>query len=305
MPKMNIQRSKLINAPLERVYEHVADFSHWTAWSPWLIMEPEAKVTVSDDHKSYSWEGQRVGAGEMAITEETSNEWVAIDLTFLKPWKSKAKVRFELKPKDEQTEVTWFMDSSLPWFMFWMKKMTEAFIGMDYERGLNLLRDYSEDGKVHSKMEFLGETDYSGCTYVGITKTCAIADIGKEMGGDFEKLQSVVANLEVSNEPFSIYHKWDMVGQKAKYTAGIPVVNAPENLPEGVVSGKMPATKIYKLRHTGPYEHLGNAWSTMMNLQRSKAFKHRKGIHPFETYVSDPMTTAPHDLVTDINFAIK
>ncbi|REE01774.1 SRPBCC family protein [Marinoscillum furvescens] len=305
MPKMNIQRSKLINAPIAQVYDKVADFSHWTAWSPWLLMEPEATVTVSDDCKSYSWEGQRVGSGEMSITDEAANEWVNIDLTFLKPWKSHAKVRFELKPKDDQTEVTWYMDSSLPWFMFWMKKLTEAFIGMDYERGLNLLRDYSEDGEVHSKLEFVGETDYPGCDYVGVTKTCAISDIGAEMSKDFEALGKLTADSEVTNEPFSVYHKWDMVGQKAKYTAGIPVAKVPDELPDGMISGKLPATKIYKLRHTGPYEHLGNAWTTMMNMQRGKAFKHRKGIHPFETYVSDPSNTSPNELVTDVNFAIK
>ena len=33
-------------------------------------------------------------------------------------------------------ELTWTMDSSLPFFLFWMKKSMEGFIGMDYDPGL-------------------------------------------------------------------------------------------------------------------------------------------------------------------------
>ena len=89
-------------------------------------MEPETKVTVRSDAKYYEWEGDRVGSGNMKIIKEVENATVDYDLMFLKPWKSKAKVSFYLKPEGTSTSVTWTMDSSLPFFLFWMKKMTEA-----------------------------------------------------------------------------------------------------------------------------------------------------------------------------------
>ena len=45
-------------------------------------LAPEAKVTVSDDKKSYEWEGKKVGSGVMKITDEKKNKSIYIDLTF-------------------------------------------------------------------------------------------------------------------------------------------------------------------------------------------------------------------------------
>ena len=34
------------------------------------------------------------------------------------------------------------MRGALPWFLFWMRPAMETFIGMDYERGLKMLKDW-------------------------------------------------------------------------------------------------------------------------------------------------------------------
>lgn len=114
MPKMHIVKTKQIDAPLSKVFSTLNDMSSWSKWSPWLITDPEATVEVAADNKSYSWEGNRVGSGHMSITKEDTNQSIDYDLTFLKPWKSKAKVKFTTKEKDGGTEVAWQMDSSLP-----------------------------------------------------------------------------------------------------------------------------------------------------------------------------------------------
>lgn len=307
MPKFNVVKTTSINAPIDKVYECVSDLSHWTSWSPWLITEPEATTTVADDLKFYSWEGKRVGSGEMKVTSEETNHFVNYDLTFLKPWKSHAKVRFEVESKGDSTEVTWSMDSSLPFFMFWMKKMMVAFLGMDFQRGLSLLKDYVEEGKVHSKLEFIGEQSYPGCEYIGISREVAMDKIGEAMSEDFNKLWEVIGSNSdiIGGEPISIYHKWELVKGTAKYTAGIPVKSIPANLPQGVAAGKIEPMKIHTLRHIGPYHHLGNAWTAMQMMMRGKEFKPVKGIHPFESYVNNPAEVDEKDLITDVNFAVK
>lgn len=307
MPKMNIVKTKLINAPISKVYDILVDMSSWSKWSPWLIMDPEAKVDVADDNRSYSWEGKRVGAGHMAIAKEDSENSIDYNLTFLKPWKSKAKVKFVTTEKDGGTEVSWHMDSSLPWFMFWMKKMMIAFVGNDYERGLSLLKDYVEDGEIHSKLNWLGESQFPGCDYIGIKRNCAIAELGEVMKKDFTDLMDYSENIDGSdkNKSFSMYHKFDFVKGKASYTAGIPTTKIPTDLPSDFFMGKIPATKIYTVEHIGPYHHLGNAWTTIYTMHRNKEIKGRRGIHPFETYGNSPADTDPKDLITHINFALK
>ena len=306
MGKLNVSKKETIHAPAEKIHAVLSDVNKWRPWSPWLIAEPEAKVNITNNGKAYSWEGKRVGSGEMEITNETETA-IDYNLVFLKPWKSKAKTSFYLTPKGDSTEVEWTMDSSWPFFLFFMKKQTEAFIGMDYERGLKMLKEYIEEGKVSSELEFRGIQSYEGCTYVGFTRKTNIKDVGQSMAKDFTALYNWAAenNVEMTGDPFSQYHKWDVVKKEVNYTAAIPVSNDVTRIPEGGKKGTLPALKLHTVRHLGPYDHLGNAWSTVIMQQRSKEFKTKKGIHPMEFYRNDPDETDPKDLITDVCFAVK
>ncbi len=307
MPAIHISRSKEIEAPVHEVYSKLNDFNHWVKWSPWLIMEPEANVTVSDDAKYYEWNGEKVGEGNMSVTGEQENNWIEYDLNFLKPWKSEAKVKFELSESGEHTEVTWSMDSKLPFFMFWMKKMMEGFVGMDYERGLTMLKDYIEKEEIESTLEPQGESIFPESKYIGVETTCGFDELGEAMMADFGKLEEFMQKHEdiANQQAYSIYHKWQITKGTATYTAAVGVSEFPKDIPSDFVQGTIPETKVYTMRHIGSYDHLGNAWATMMNLSRSKEFKQKRGIHPFEHYISDPKSTEPKDTITDVVFPIK
>lgn len=307
MPKINVDRTKTINAPIEKVYNSLKNMGEWPKWSPWLIMDPKATVDVNDQEDYYEWEGKRVGSGNMRVVNSAVNKYIDYDLTFLKPWKSSAKVKMELKPDGDQTVVTWHMDSSLPFFMFWMKNMMKAFIGNDYERGLNLLKDYIEDGEVHSNLSFEGVQAFDGGDYIGIRKETSIAEAPNEMEKDFNTLMEWAKdkpNCSIQ-KAFTQYHKWDFVKGKAAWTAGIPYSGDLTDLPSIFMKGKIPPSKIYTLKHTGPYEHLGNAWTTLYTMHRNKEFKLNKKLDPFETYGNSPKETKPNELITYINFGIK
>lgn len=308
MPKMHIDKSIDIKAPKEKVFKTISDYNHWQAWSPWLIMEPEANVTVEADGKSYSWEGDKIGSGEMKITNEDLNKRLDMYLTFLKPWKSQAKVWFELEDGDDGvTKVRWLMDSSLPIFLFWMVKSMTAFVGMDYERGLSMLKDYIEMGNVPSSLNMEGINIYAGCKYIGIKRACDLSAVGTEMSNDFGKLNKwIEANEDnIADITFSIYHKWDMINRKVEYTSGVPVKEYPSDLGTDFVSGEIPKTSVYSIIHKGSYKHLGNAWSAGYNLIQNKVFKSNKKVHPFEVYPTVPGEVPDEELITKIHFPVK
>ena len=121
MPKTRVEKSITINASTNKVKSIISDFNHWKHWSPWLILEPGCKVRVATDGKMQEWEGNRIGSGVIKVTKE-SEFVVNYDLTFLKPWKSVAKTDFILEEVGQKaTKLTWTMDSSLPFFMFFYK----------------------------------------------------------------------------------------------------------------------------------------------------------------------------------------
>ena len=274
MPKIHVAKSIEINAPIAQVFRKINDYNQWRPWSPWLVLEPEATTDIEEGGKAYSWSGARIGSGYMKITNEVQNERLDMDLTFLTPYKSKVKVWFTFSEQNGSTTVNWYMDNSLPFFMFWMKNMMTTLIGMDYDRGLTMLKDYAETGTVPAKMETTGQVQYPGCSYVGINTDSGIQKLGPDMERDFGTLNEYFHsnNIEPAGEPFAQYHKWDMKRGRTNYTVGIPVTEKPADMPSNLVYGEIPATTVYEIKLTGPYRYIGNGWSLGQNLMRSKVF---------------------------------
>ena len=307
MPKFTVSKSTFIEKPVDEVYAFLNNMSNWHIWSPWLITDENAKATHSEDNQKYSWEGERLGSGNMIITNSENNNLIDYDLQILKPWKSNSKVRMSLQESNDATRVTWSMQGSLPFFLFWLKKTMTALIGNDYDRGLRMLKDYLEKGRIESKLTHIGNQQIEGCKYIGIKRKCSIDEIGQLMEKDFIALMKyALENPDLNQQQaFSMYHKWDMKNQQAEYTAGIPYTGDQPNIPEINTVGEIPATTVYTLQHTGRYDHIGNAWSTLYTMVQNKELKIDKSISPFETYGNSPRDTPPHELIAYINFPLK
>lgn len=307
MPKIVVNKSIIVAVSPDKAYETIRDFHQWNRWSPWVICETDCQMTYADGGKSYAWDGKIIGSGSVEIAEEQPSEAIHFRLTFLKPWKSKARFSFLFQPEGDGVRVTWTMDSSLPLFLFFMKGMMNVMIGMDYDRGLRMLKDYLETGNVHSKLEYPGQADFEGFQYVGIRAQCSMTQIGDQMKADFERLVQWFkdSNIEIAEKPFAVYHRFHLSKGTTEFTTGYPVKAVPENLPEGFVSAELAACPVYRVKHTGPYHHLGNAWSSGMMRAQAKVFRQNKKIPAFEIYESDPSTTKEEDTVTMIHFPIK
>jgi hypothetical protein len=285
----------------------VRDFRQWPTWSPWLIAEPDSRMSYPTDGRGYTWEGKITGSGEVLVTSETPTRLIDCQLTFLKPWKSVNAVRFQFAARDGGTEVTWTMDGSLPFFMFWMKAMMTGFIGADFQRGLMMLKAVIETGENPSKLDFIGLKSFPRLLYVGVKTRCPIAEIASSMQRDMAKLTQWLGTSchPPSGKPFSISHKWDPCKGTTEYTLAFPFDSAPSSFPDGFISGAIPACKVYQVHHTGPYRFLGNAWAAGVMHGRAKIYAPDKKIDAFEVYESDPAVVAENELVTMLHFPAR
>lgn len=308
MGKMFIERSIEIAAPVKKIYDILIDMGQWDKWSPWLIMDPNARVVVSDDSRFYEWNGERVGEGNMQVMDSKDQQWIRYDLMFLKPWKSKADVHFRLTPIDDSnTKVIWDMNSDWPFFLFFMKKSMEAYVGMDYHRGLMMLKDYCENDSIQSKLDFLGDEHIDGFRYVGIRRKCSMDEMSNYMSKDMGSIQASFKDQPelLDGLSFTQYHKWDVVKRQVEYTSAFSVKAGVEAPSDNMVAGNIPTINATRVRHTGPYQHLGNAWSTLYTMQRKKEFKINKSVDPFEIYENMPGEVPEQELRTTIHFPIK
>ncbi len=309
MPKFNIERSIDISAPIQQTRAVIQDYQQWEIWSPWLCMEPTARLEIEGSPATpghaYSWTGDMVGAGRMELSA-IDGESDLMDLTFIKPFKSTAKVKFVTTAIDaNNTRVTWHMDSGLPIFLFFMVGTMKAMIGMDYERGLKLLKEYVETGTVTSRTEIVGVVNIPATHFVGQSAVSPLPSLSQSMKEIFPKVMALAEGKSVASEDENIqascgaiYHKMNIKTQHCEYTAFATVGQTD-------ASGSIPSCRAVKVIHTGSYHHLGNAWSTINSYQRYKKLKLNKQVAPFEFYMNDPENTAPKDLVTELYLPVK
>jgi len=304
---MNVKKSLLIQKEAKDIFKYLNDFHNWPQWSPWLIADPNTSLNIDSDGKFYYWEGAVTGSGDMRVLNERKNKSLSCDLNFYKPWKSRAKVDFYLEEKDGGTEVTWTMQSSLPWFLFWMKKPMEVYVGMDYKRGLLLLKDLVEHENTFCDLKFEGFKNLSKIKYLGFQTRCKMSSVEQIMNEDFQNIvPKLIKDYQdlICGNPFTLYHKFDPVKDRVVYTIGLPINKHINDLPTPFFIRELPDMKVHSVLLTGPYRHLGTAWATQMMYQRAKKFRSKKGLVPFEVYLNSPQDTDEKKLKTAVYFPV-
>jgi uncharacterized protein YndB with AHSA1/START domain len=147
----SVERSATIAAAPERIYEYLADFHRWTAWSPWEGIDPDLQRTYSGAESgvgaTYSWSGNRkAGAGSMTIVDASAPNEVKIDLQFEKPFKARNDTQFTVVPGPSGSVVRWTMNGkkTLATRVMGIFTSMDKMIGADFERGLAQLKAAAE-----------------------------------------------------------------------------------------------------------------------------------------------------------------
>lgn len=310
MPKIDVDSSIDIAAPVEKIRDILVNFHTWTAWSPWLYIEPDAEVTyrgvVGQTGHGYDWQGARIGSGGMTLLNSTADR-VDCDLQFVKPFRFDAEVNFEIQPLDDgNSRVTWQMKSSLPLLMFWMSPTMIDMVQSDYRRGLLLLKDYLETGHNSSSTTVDGIVGVEKIFYVGIRTEVPVADLTNSMTSDFQNLRdtSAAGQFSVSGSPLCLYNTVDGKSRRCDYTAAFPTYD-PTPVSAPLVAAIRPACTALKVIHAGPYRHLGNAWALIMAEAKKRKVKILKSQPPFERYLNNAAEVEENDLITEVYLPIK
>lgn len=147
-----VERSEKIDASPTEVFAKVGNLQGWDEWSPWAEMDPNMEKNYDGEQgtvgSSYHWTGNRkVGEGKMTMTEVVPDERVAIDLKFIKPFKSENVTELTLSPDGDGTNVTWRMtgpNTFMTKVMALIGKNMDKMVGPDFEKGLSKLKRISE-----------------------------------------------------------------------------------------------------------------------------------------------------------------
>jgi hypothetical protein len=146
-----VERSLVIQAPPQRIYEQIQDFHRWQAWSPYEKLDPAMKREIAGAPSGvgavYAWDGNRnAGAGRMEIVEAVPASRVRIRLDFQRPMENTSTAELDIVPEGNASRVTWAMHGPAPYVtrLFGLVFDMDKMIGKDLEEGLRNLERITE-----------------------------------------------------------------------------------------------------------------------------------------------------------------
>jgi effector-binding domain-containing protein len=107
--------------------------------------------------------------------------------------------------------------------------------------------------------------------------------------------------IKPTGPAMTIYTQSDDTG--FQYQVGIPVAEAPKNLPRGLSVGRSPEGKALKFVHRGSYDSMDPLYDAITNHLDEKRLE--AGDMFIEEYVTDPLKTAEDKLVVNIFVPLK
>ena len=181
----------------------------------------------------------------------------------------------------------------------------ETFIGMDYERGLKMLKEFIETGTVLSQTDVVGVESVEAMNVFGVRASCSTDDVGPTMTRAFTTATEELSRnaIPIDGDMLSVYRPCDLKLRRFDFTSGYAVPSGSQ-APDGLNYCQLSAGKSLHIRHTGRYENLGNAWSGGYQYARYRKLKIAKR-DGFEIYRNKPDETPPGELVTDIFLPLR
>jgi DNA gyrase inhibitor GyrI len=198
------------------------------------------------------------------------------------------------------------MHGSLPWFLFWMRPMMQTLVGMDYDRGLKMFKEWLETGAIQSQTHLKGQVPVGPLHVLGVRGACHIDQISSAMEGAFSKAHQLFKqqNLPTDGGMISVYHKFDIKSATFEFTCGFLVPQRLLSEAGSLAQWSLPAGRAFCVEHIGSYLHLGNAWSVANQIVRAQKLKQCK-LGTFEIYKSFPPATPEAECVTEIYLPLR
>jgi uncharacterized protein YndB with AHSA1/START domain len=146
-----LERSIIINAPPQKVFNQLNTFNTISAWSPWIKMDPDLKNEYFGPEFGvgalYTWDSDdpNVGQGKQEIIESRTDEYLKMEMTFVGMEDGEFFAEFILEPTGDDTKLTWTYNGQTNNF-YWRYFMasTNFMLGPMYEEGLESLKMFIE-----------------------------------------------------------------------------------------------------------------------------------------------------------------
>ena len=290
--EVGMTRSTVIDAPQQQVFQTVNDLSTWEHWSPWKEMDPEMEVQLGDPHRGeggyFTWTGEKSGSGKMQIKSSSAPDSLQTHLAFDGQGEADAFWRFE--PTEAGVKTSWGFESDFPYPMNAMLLFMdfEGQLAKDYDRGLQLLKQYVEERAANQLAHQLQvrEVELPLRHFIAVRGKVKFADMPQHFEQHLPRVYKAVqqAELPVAGAPCGLYFTWDEANQETDMGQAIAIAE-PAKL-DGFSSINLDASLALMIEYYGSYDGLGAAHQAMDAHLKQHGLT--AGVPAIEEYVTDP-----------------
>jgi effector-binding domain-containing protein len=292
-----VERSIIINASEEAVFEQINTMKNWETWSPWHKIDPNMKIEYFGPEKGqgagYTWDSENpdAGKGKLALSVSEPYSRITTEMDFMEKGTGSADFTFE--KTENGIKLIWSMNADMGnnpigrIFGLFMDKM----LGDDFEEGLKGIKEAAEaTAKWSYDIKVMEVPSFKAISIIDSVSASSKADIGPVLSAKLGQLYGELVTFMVTNQlnqpdapVFAIYHSW--TGTSTVLEAGIPI--------DSEVKGNNRvnfintyAGKAIVCKHYGPYENTEKAhyeideWAKANDVEIAGA--------PWEVYVTDP-----------------
>lgn len=308
---VRVERSKVINADKQLIFDQVNNLMNWNAWMPWNKIDPKMKRkyfgATEGEGAGYSWESDddRVGNGKITIIGSYGNDSIFTELDFLENGKGIGSYYFNDSPSG--VDVKWAMESELSFFTRWVAWFMDGWVGPDFEKGLNSLDSLVQSLKpvtVNIPEGVQGVVDFPPMTLLAVKDSANPKDISFKIGKNFGIIQENMkkGGLNFAGSPLCIYYTNEP--DNFVFHAAIPVDKAPKAVDAGVEVITWSQTRCLKYNYFGSYDKMFPAYEKIK--EHMKANNLTQAGAAREVYVTDPVTVSdPSQILTEIYIPLK
>ncbi|MGK7397454.1 MAG: SRPBCC family protein [Candidatus Cyclobacteriaceae bacterium M3_2C_046] len=141
-----VERSVMIKAPKEEIFQQINNLKNWEKWSPWHQLDPNMELVYegpeSGEGAAYHWHSSKrnVGDGSLMITKSVPFELIEADMDFQK--ESPARASYKLEEQPEGVLVTWSLQTYLgpsPYYKY-LGLFLDDLVGPEFEKGLHNIK---------------------------------------------------------------------------------------------------------------------------------------------------------------------
>lgn len=250
--ELNSERSTTINAPASVVWDQILYFKNHHNWSPWNDMDSTMKETYEGTDgqpgSKMHYTGEIVKEGIMENMGVNGMN-LSYAMHFITPFKAEATGNLIVSEENGMTKATQTYHQELPFFMrgFFGLMGGEKMMAKNFDRGLQLLKEYSEAHASDIKIE---DVQFPGHNYAAIRKVVKWDDMMQFFSDSYGMLGKE-AGPRIAGYASCLAYSWDTTNHQAELAAAFPV-NGTEPV-KGATMINVAASPAYMIEYKGPY----------------------------------------------------